>query len=417
MAFDTDDRETLALSLARVRQRTLDLAAPLSPEDMQPQAMPDASPTKWHLAHTTWFFDEFILRPHGYAPAAPDNARFLFNSYYEAVGERHPRPDRGLVTRPGVQAVIDWRLRVDEALGRLFAEAPSILIAELAPLLDLGLNHEEQHQELLLMDILSLFALHPGAPAYRRDLKSDAGPARGPVGWITHEGGLVEIGAAGGGFAFDCERPRQKVWLEPFQLADRLVTCGDWLNFIEDGGYDTPAHWLSDGWDRARAEGWRAPAYWEQDDGIWTRRTLAGREGINRDAPVCHVSFYEADAYARWSSNRLPTEAEWEVVAEDRPIAGNFLERDILRTAASAGDQIYGDVWQWTSSAYSPYRGFSPAAGAVGEYNGKFMSGRQVLRGGACVTPVAHMRASYRNFFEPHQRWMFSGLRLAKDCA
>jgi ergothioneine biosynthesis protein EgtB len=390
MAFDTDDRETLALSLARVRQRTLD---------------------------TTWFFDEFILRPHGYAPEAPENARFLFNSYYEAVGERHPRPDRGLVTRPGVQAIIDWRLRVDDALARMFAEAPANLIDERAPLLELGLNHEEQHQELLLMDILSLFALHPGAPAYRIDLKSAAGPPPKPVGWTTHEGGLVEIGAGQGGFAFDCERPRQRVWLEPFALADRLVTCGDWLAFIADGGYDTPAHWLSDGWDRARAEGWRSPAYWDLDDGVWTRRTLAGREVVDPAAPVCHVSFYEADAYARWAGARLPGEAEWEAVAEGRPISGNFLESDILRTAASAGDQLYGDVWEWTSSAYSPYRGFAPAPGAVGEYNGKFMSGRQVLRGGACVTPAAHMRASYRNFFEPHQRWMFSGLRLAKDRA
>ena len=410
MAFDTDDRETLALSLARVRQRTLDLAAPLSAEDMQPQAMPDASPTKWHLAHTTWFFDEFILRPHGYAPEAPENARFLFNSYYEAVGERHPRPDRGLVTRPGVQAIIDWRLRVDDGLARMLATAPPDLVNELSPLLELGLNHEEQHQELLLMDILSLFALHPGAPAYRKDLKPATGPARGPLGWRGHDGGLVEIGAGQGGFAF------QKVWLEPFSLADRLVTCGDWLNFIEDGGYDTAAHWLSDGWDRARVEGWRSPAYWDHDDGVWTRRTLAGREVVDRDAPVCHVSFYEADAYARWAGARLPSEAEWEAVAEGRPIVGNVLESDILRTAASAGDQLYGDVWEWTASAYSPYRGFAPAPGAVGEYNGKFMSGRQVLRGGACITPAAHMRASYRNFFEPHQRWMFSGLRLAKDC-
>jgi ergothioneine biosynthesis protein EgtB len=417
MAFDTDDRETLALSLARVRQRTLDLAAPLSPEDMQPQAMPDASPTKWHLAHTTWFFDEFILRPHGYAPEAPDQARFLFNSYYEAVGERHPRPDRGLVTRPDVQEILDWRAQVDEALARLFAQAPSDLVDDLAPLLELGLNHEEQHQELLLMDILSLFALHPAAPAYRTDLKSAAGPARGPLGWIASDGGLVEIGAGEGGFAFDCERPRQKVWLEPFSLGDRLVTCGDWLNFIEDGGYDTPGHWLSDGWDRARAEGWRSPAYWDEEDGVWSRRTLAGRETVDPGAPVCHVSFYEADAYARWAGARLPTEAEWEAVAEGRPIAGNFLDSDILRTAASAGDQLYGDVWEWTASAYGPYRGFAPAAGAVGEYNGKFMSGRQVLRGGCCATPAAHMRASYRNFFEPHQRWMFSGVRLAKDCA
>ncbi|RYF90799.1 MAG: ergothioneine biosynthesis protein EgtB [Caulobacteraceae bacterium] len=417
MAFDTDDRETLAMSLAKVRQRTLSLAAPLSPEDMQPQAMPDASPTKWHLAHTTWFFDEFILRPHGYAPEAPTDARFLFNSYYEAVGERAPRPGRGLVTRPGVTEILDWRLRVDEALQRLFAQAPAALVKDLSPLLELGLNHEEQHQELLLMDILALFALHPGAPAYRTDLASAAGPARGPLGWITNDGGLVEMGAGEGGFAFDCERPRQKAWVEPFALGDRLVTCGEWLGFMRDGGYETAVHWLSDGWDRARSEGWRSPAYWDEQDGVWTRRTLAGREALDLNAPVCHVSYYEADAYARWAGARLPTEAEWEAVAGDRPIAGNFMDSDILRAAASGTDQLYGDVWEWTASAYSPYRGFVPAVGAVGEYNGKFMSGRQVLRGGACVTPARHMRASYRNFFEPHQRWMFSGVRLAKDCS
>jgi len=417
MAFDTDDRETLARSLARVRERTRALAAPLSPEDMQPQAMPDASPTKWHLAHTTWFFDEFILGPAGYSPPAPEGARFLFNSYYEAVGERQPRPSRGLITRPSAVEIIDWRARVDEALERMFAQGGSALINDLAPLIELGLNHEEQHQELLLMDILSLFALHPGAPAYRTDLASAEGPAAGPTGWISSDGGLVEIGAGQGGFAFDCERPRQRVWLEPFALADRLVTCGEWQAFMADGGYDQPAHWLSDGWDRARAEGWRAPAYWEEADGVWTRRTLAGREVVDPDSPVCHVSYYEADAYARWAGARLPSEGEWESIAATRPVAGNVLERDILRTAPSAGDQLFGDVWEWTASAYSPYRGFAPAAGAVGEYNGKFMSGRQVMRGGCCVTPGAHLRASYRNFFEPHQRWMFSGLRLARDCA
>jgi ergothioneine biosynthesis protein EgtB len=417
MAFDTGDRETLSLTLARVRARTRELAAPLSAEDLQPQAMPDASPGKWHLAHTTWFFDEFILRPAGFAPEAPEGARFLFNSYYETVGERQPRPNRGLITRPTVQTVLDWRARVDDALARFFADAGSAVLAKSAPLLELGLNHEEQHQELLLMDILALFALHPGAPAYRTDLASAAGPAPGVSGWIAHEGGLTEIGAGEAGFAFDNERPRQKVWLEPFALADRLVTCGEWQAFMADGGYDQPGHWLSDGWDCAKREAWRAPAYWEQKGGVWTRRTLAGREVVDPHAPVCHISFYEAEAYARWAGARLPLEAEWEAVAETRPVAGNFLERDILRTAPSAGDQLFGDVWEWTASPYSPYRGFAPAAGAVGEYNGKFMSGRFVLRGGACVTPTAHARASYRNFFEPHQRWMFSGLRLARDCA
>ncbi|MBI1405599.1 MAG: ergothioneine biosynthesis protein EgtB [Caulobacter sp.] len=416
MAFDTENREALGEAVARVRTRTRELAAPLAAEDMQPQAMPDASPAKWHLAHTTWFFDEFILRPAGLAPEAPEDARYLFNSYYEAVGDRHARPQRGLITRPTVAEILSWRDRVDEALARLFAEAGACALAEAADLIELGLNHEEQHQELLLMDILALFARHPAAPAYREDLRPVSGVAR-QAGWIDHDGGLVEIGASPAGFAFDCERPRQKVWLEPFSLSDRLVTNGEWRAFIEDGGYQQPAHWLSDGWDRAQTEGWRAPAYWEQLDGAWTCRTLAGREPINPEAPVCHVSLYEADAFARWAGARLPTEAEWEAVAASRRPSGNFLEADFLRPTPAKGDQLFGDVWEWTASAYAPYRGFAPAAGAVGEYNGKFMSGRNVLRGGACVTPAPHIRASYRNFYEPHQRWMFSGLRLAKDCA
>jgi len=417
MVFDTDDRQALSLALTRVRDRTLGLVAPLSPEDMQPQAMADASPAKWHLAHTTWFFDEFILRPAGFAPQAPPEARFLFNSYYEAVGVRQARPERGLITRPTIQAVLDWRARVDEALQIFASQANAEEMIRARPLIELGMHHEEQHQELLLMDILALLALHPRGQPYRQDLASVAGPAAAQQRWLRSPGGLVEIGAPEEGFAFDCERPRQRVWLEPFELADRLVTCGDWLTFMAAGGYDDPSCWLSDGWVCRQTQGWRAPAYWENSEQGWTRRTLAGREPVDPNAPVCHVSYFEADAFARWAGARLPLEAEWESVSRDWPVSGNLLDADILRTAPSTGPQFFGDVWEWTSSAYASYRGFAPAPGAVGEYNGKFMSGRFVLKGGACVTPASHVRASYRNFFEPHQRWMFSGLRLARDCA
>ncbi|MFN3857339.1 MAG: ergothioneine biosynthesis protein EgtB [Caulobacter sp.] len=417
MAFDTHQRETWRAAIQRVRGRTRDLVAPLSPEDMQPQSMPDASPAKWHLAHTTWFFDEFILGPAGRSPAAPEGSRYLFNSYYEAVGERHPRPDRGLITRPAVEEVLAWRARVDVALDRLVAEAGSEQFAAIAPLIELGLNHEEQHQELLLMDILSLLALHPAGPAYRADLAPAEGPTPAETGWIAHDGGLAATGARDTGFAFDNERPARRTWLEPFAIADRLVTAGEWLAFMADDGYRRPELWMADGWDRCRAEGWAHPAYWRRDGERWLRMTLAGLEPLDPHAPVCHVSWYEADAYARWAGVRLPREDEWEAVAADRPVAGNLLEAGILRTAPSPGDQVYGDVWEWTASPYSPYPGFAPAPGAVGEYNGKFMTGRYVLRGGACVTPTPHIRASYRNFYEPHQRWMFSGLRLAKDCS
>lgn len=416
MAFDTQQRETWRAAIQRVRARTRALAAPLSAEDMQAQAMPDASPTKWHLAHTAWFFDEFILGPAGCSPPAPEGSRYLFNSYYEAVGERHPRPDRGLITRPGVAEILAWRERIDLALDRLVAEAGSEQFAEVAPLIELGLNHEEQHQELLLMDILSLLALHPVGPAYRGDLKPAHGQAPGPIGWLNHDGGLVPTGAAGSGFAFDNERPARRTWLEPFALADRLVTAGEWLAFMADDGYGRPELWMADGWDRCRSEGWAHPAYWRRQGDGWLRQTLAGLEPLDPHAPVCHVSWYEADAYARWAGARLPGEDEWEAIAADRPVAGNLLEADILRTAPSGGAQLFGDVWEWTASPYTPYRGFAPARGAVGEYNGKFMTGRYILRGGACVTPTPHIRASYRNFYEPHQRWMFSGLRLAKDC-
>jgi len=411
MAWDISDRDGWAQALGAARRRTLDLAAPLSAEDMQSQSMPDASPGKWHLAHVTWFFDEFLLSPAGLAPERPASAQYLFNSYYETIGDRQPRPERGLITRPPLDEIVDWRRRVDAALERYVREADNAAFARVAPLIELGIAHEEQHQELFLMDVLSLLAKHPDSPAYRTDLKLATGPAQRPARWVEHGGGLVEIGAVKDGFSFDNEQPRHKVWLEPFALADRLVTNGEWAEFIADGGYENAALWLSEGWDTVRALGWRAPEYW-RDGG---QATLAGLEAIDPAAPVQHVSFYEADAYATWAGGRLPTEAEWEIIGAGRSTRGNFMDDEVLRPRPADGDQLFGDLWEWTASAYAPYPGFKPAAGALGEYNGKFMARQFVLRGGCCVTPAPHIRAAYRNFYHPHQRWMFSGLRLAKD--
>jgi ergothioneine biosynthesis protein EgtB len=418
MPFDVSDQTRLGETVSAVRDGTLRLAAPLSREDMIAQAMDDASPTKWHLAHTTWFFDEFVLAPLGF-PRAPDSWRFLFNSYYEGVGVRHPRPRRGLITRPPLDEILAWRGRVDDALLQLCADMDAATFAKVVPLIELGLHHEEQHQELILTDILALFAAHPETPAYRTDeapVDESSDGAR-PLGWLAHEGGLVEIGAADASFAFDCERPRHRVWLEPFALADRLVTNSEWLAFMEDGGYEQPLLWLSDAWTCARCENWRAPAYWTYDDGQgWMQGSLRGRAAVDPAAPVCHVSYWEADAFARWAGARLPGEAEWEALAASEPADGNLLHTERLRPArVSNGAQFFGDVWEWTRSAYSPYPGFRPLSGAVGEYNGKFMAGQFVLRGGSCVTPRRHIRATYRNFFYPHQRWQFMGLRLAKD--
>jgi dimethylhistidine N-methyltransferase len=399
-----------------VRQGTEALTRGLTPEDQQVQSMPDASPAKWHLAHTTWFFETFLLIPRlaGYKPFDPRFA-YLFNSYYEALGPRQPRPERGLLTRPSVADVMAYRAHVDEGMGRLIAQGADAF----ADLLDLGLAHEEQHQELILMDILHLFAVSPLNPAY-------APPRHGPpalqpenLTFTAFEGGLVEVGHAGEGFAFDNETPRHKVWLEPYRLADRLVTNGEWLAFMADGGYARPELWLSEGWARRQAEDWQAPLYWRESADGWAAMTLHGLRPVDPAQPVSHVSFYEADAYAAWAGARLPTEAEWEHAAQNQPRTGNFLSSGRLeptpapRTAGLS--QMFGDLWEWTRSAYGPHPGFRPAEGAVGEYNGKFMAGQFVLRGGACVTPAGHVRASYRNFFYPHQRWMFSGVRLAKD--
>ncbi len=448
-----------------VRGRTEELAAPLGPEDQVVQSMPDASPTKWHRAHTTWFFEEFVLGPHasGYTPY-DDGLRFLFNSYYESVGPRQPRPRRGLITRPTVEQVAEYRRAVDLAvlqlLDRLRAEPDS----GAAALVELGLHHEEQHQELLLMDAKHLLFQNPLRPAYRSvptpdpaqvDLTSGAVPVvRSATQWLEHPGGTVEIGVDARPFdawspertvrmppfSFDNESPRHDVALRPFALSDRLVTNGEWMAFIDDGGYQRADLWLSDGWATVQAEGWVAPLYWMQRGGRpepdpqcpegagseSTIFTLAGPQPLRPEDPVCHVSYYEADAFARWAGARLPTEAEWEVVARDHPADTSALALDAAphpravgtarATIAGADEhQFVGAAWQWTASAYLPYPGFRTAPGAVGEYNGKFMVNQHVLRGGSCATAAGHDRVTYRNFFPPAARWHFGGLRLARD--
>ncbi len=414
----------LAERFRRVRATSVGLAGGLSPEDQVVQSMPDASPVKWHLAHTTWFFETFLLIPNlpSYRPFDPAFG-YLFNSYYEAIGARHPRPRRGLVTRPGVAEVAAYRDHVDAAMLTLLDRPEA---EPLAPLVTLGLAHEEQHQELILMDLLHLFSCNPLAPAYRPHRPAPHA-AVGEGRWIAVDGGIGAIGHdPEDGFAFDNEGPRHEVLLRPFRLFSRPVTNGEWRAFVEDGGYRTPTLWLSDGLAAVNAEGWEAPAYWRRRDDGWAEFTLLGEHPLEEDAPVCHVSYYEADAFARWAGKRLPTEAEWEVAAQGLPVTGNTLGFGLLRPAPAASpgaspaghdrpSQMFGDVWEWTASSYSAYPGFRPAAGAVGEYNGKFMANQYVLRGGCCATPDGHVRATYRNFFYPHQRWMFSGVRLAED--
>ncbi|WP_339952261.1 ergothioneine biosynthesis protein EgtB [uncultured Albimonas sp.] len=404
--------EDVASLCAHVRATTDALAAPLRPEDMMLQSMPEASPAKWHLAHTTWFFEEFVLRPHAPGYRSPDDRfAFLFNSYYVQAGPRHARDKRGLVSRPGVQEVLDYRRVVDEAMAPLLAGGPAD--PEVAALVELGCHHEMQHQELLVTDLLHGLSFNPLLPVYRDPEPMPVGEEV-PLTFSRHDGGLVEIGHDGEGFAYDCEQPRHPVWLAPFEIAERPVSNRDWIAFIEAGGYDAQTLWLVDGWAERERRGWDAPLYWWREDGAWWTYTLRGPQPLNLDAPVCHVSLYEADAFARWAGARLPTEAEWETAFADRPIEGNFLDGGALRPLP--GGSPWGDVWEWTSSPFSPYPGFRPPEGAIGEYNGKFMANQFVLRGGSCATPSRQMRASYRNFFHPHLRWQMMGLRLARDC-
>jgi ergothioneine biosynthesis protein EgtB len=413
----SSDRATAPL-LARyrsVRDLSLALAAPLSDADATVQSMPDASPAKWHLAHTTWFFETFILRDHvaGYQKH-DERWPFLFNSYYEAEGKRHARDRRGMVTRPTLDEVRAYRRHVDAAIAAALPTLPDAA----RDLVALGCHHEEQHQELLVTDILHLFSENPLEPALWPAARKVPVEMPGPIGWTEHAGGIVELGHDGDGFAFDCEGPRHDALLHPHALADRTVTNGEWAAFIADGGYRDARHWLADGWAWVKADGIAAPMYWEEVDGAWTRFGLDGRRALDPAAPVTHVSFFEADAYASWAGMRLPTEAEWEAAASAQDAsAGNFMDDagPVEPRPSASRPGFFGDVWEWTGSAYRPYPGFTPVAGAVGEYNGKFMSGQFVLRGGSCATPRGHARASYRNFFYPHQRWQFTGVRLAKD--
>jgi ergothioneine biosynthesis protein EgtB len=395
---------------AHVRAETMALAAPLSAEDQVLQSMPDVSPTKWHLAHTAWFFEEFLLRPHAHAYAPfNDEYRYLFNSYYEAVGPRHPRPERGMLSRPPLEDIHAYRAHVDAAMTQMLSAG---LSADVAATVELGLHHEQQHQELILMDIKHVLSRNPLGPSYGAAKRAEARAAE--LSWLAFPGGLYEVGSQGDDFAFDNEGPRHKVWLEPFKLASRCVTNGEYRAFIADGGYQRAELWLADGWRTINEEGWEAPLYWRGD----TLFTLSGERPIDADEPVCHLSYFEADAFARWAGKRLPREEEWEVASRSAGAREHFASSREFHPRPAAGEglaQMFGDVWEWTSSAYSAYPGFRPASGAIGEYNGKFMCGQFVLRGGAAVTPEHHIRPTYRNFFPPGARWAFAGVRLADD--
>lgn len=414
-----EDRQAVARMYKQVRDRSMALVAGLAPEDMVVQSMTDASPTKWHLAHTTWFFETFVLAIYGSGYEAFDeNFAYLFNSYYENAGPRHPRPKRGMLTQPNVDQVFAYRQAVDDAVMSFVANAGGTAWAAAEPLITLGLHHEMQHQELLLTDLLHAFSGNPINPAYQSVApKGVSGPAP-DLSWQNFDGGIVAIGHDGRGFGYDCEGPRHETLIHPYGLAARPVTNGEWLEFMADGGYGEPLLWLADGWMAAQQGQWQAPLYWQRSDRGWQSLTLSGMRTIDEAAPVCHISLYEADAYAHWAGKRLPRETEWENAVGERVVAGNLLESGRLCPQPATGDglsQLYGDVWEWTQSAYGAYPGFRAPAGAVGEYNGKFMCNQWVLRGGSCVTAEAQLRPSYRNFFYPHQRWQFSGLRLAQD--
>ena len=407
---------TLLERYRAVRAVSEALCAPLAIEDYCMQPIAEVSPPKWHLAHTSWFFETFILSPY-----VPDyqiyhpQFRHLFNSYYESIGSFHPRAQRGMLSRPTVAEIYDYRHYVDAHMVLLLERQgwPSDVQARVT----LGLHHEQQHQELLLTDVKHIFATNPLRPIYQHMPAAAQRTAR-PMRMREHEQGVFEIGHAGEDFAFDNERPRHKVLLQTFRIADRPVTNGEYLEFMNDGGYRRPELWLADGWRRACEQRWNAPLYWEYEEGEWSFMTLAGMCPVNVNAPVCHISFYEASAYASWARKRLPTEAEWEVAAREEALHGNFLDSGEGQPRVTGAEQaFFGDVWEWTQSAYGPYPGYRPLAGALGEYNGKFMCNQFVLRGGSCATPVSHMRLTYRNFFYPWDRWQFSGVRLADDVA
>ncbi|HLF76094.1 MAG TPA: ergothioneine biosynthesis protein EgtB [Dehalococcoidia bacterium] len=407
----------LAEQFEAVRRQTESLCSPLEIEDYGLQPIPDVSPAKWHLAHTTWFFENFILaeaRP-GYERFHPMYA-YLFNSYYNLAGKFHPRLSRGDISRPTVAEVYKFRGHVTQAVLDLLASADERQLQSLAPTIVLGMNHEQQHQELLVTDIKYSLSRNPMEPVYVAAAGAATGSGRPALQWRDFAGGVHQIGFEGEGFSFDNESPRHSVYMNDYRIASRPVSNGEFIEFIEDGSYGRPELWLSDGWDAVRANGWQAPLYWHKRDGDWYNFTLAGTRKVDENEPVCHVSYYEADAYAGWAGKRLPTEAEWEHAAAQMPVEGNFLESGRLQPAPmpGAGPRFYGDVWQWTQSAYLAYPGFRPLEGAIGEYNGKFMSGQMVLRGGSCATPRSHIRATYRNFFQPHHRWQFMGFRLAE---
>lgn len=413
-------RATLSERYRGVRQLSEQLCEPLAIEDYGLQTAIEASPPKWHLAHVSWFYETFLLRASlpGYQVFHP-RFEYLFNSYYEQTGTGFwPRPERGLLSRPTVSEVYDYRHHVDAAMLELIDSCGSDTWPDVEARLQIGLNHEQQHQELLVTDIKRHFAHNPLRPAYRPDLPQSDAAEPDPMGWETFDGGLTPLGLGEAGFGYDNERPRHRVFLEPFALADRPVTNGDFLAFIQDGGYEASALWLSDGWAQVQQQGWRSPLYWEQTGSDWQLMTLAGMRALNPSEPVCHVSYYEAEAYATWAGKRLPTEAEWEHAATGAEITGNFMDDGWLHPRPAHEGvglrQLFGDVWEWTGSAYLPYPGYRAPAGALGEYNGKFMCNQMVLRGGSCATSRDHVRATYRNFFYPHERWQFQGFRLAE---
>ncbi|HET6324224.1 MAG TPA: ergothioneine biosynthesis protein EgtB [Planctomycetaceae bacterium] len=411
----------LAERYSQTRRWTERLCEPLAVEDFVVQSMPDASPTRWHLAHTTWFFETFVLARSD-AAYRPANSAFqsLFNSYYNSLGEAFPRARRGLLTRPTVAEVFEYRHIVDERMAPLLIGSENGDLQDIARIIELGIHHEQQHQELMLTDIKHMYSCNPLWPAYRRLPHCSVTTNTGSSRWSAYDGGVVEIGHVGGAFGFDNEFPRHKTLLQAFEICNRLVTTGEFLEFVKDDGYRRPDLWLSLGWSIVREQQWAAPLYWVERNGNWNAFTLGGLVPLNADQPICHVSYFEADAFARWSGARLPTEAEWERAATDVDVQGSFVESEHFHPAALESDhdgleQMYGEVWQWTASPYLPYPGFVPPSGALGEYNAKFMCNQYVLRGGSCATPRSHIRRTYRNFFPPEARWQFTGIRLARD--